>query len=539
MDRLAKQRRNYSKGGCRECKRRKIKCDEAKPACMRCTRMLKDCLYPNPGETVLRMLTSQLQLLGLYQKGLSIRQYQPKPDKRERDDDAKALFLTLPILILLNEPEPFVFSEQDVEQLAAHLAQIIHTLYAPEAPHDHVDLAQAPRQPLPLLPAHNQPMELVSLLPLEKPFFLEVYYNFSSLVLPWGRWDGLGYTNPLRDLLVLYLAREPIVRAAMIGVGANAYWKRLQDPAARQASHAYLHACVELIETLLRTRLADVETLLLTSLFLTVSSASTPHQDWRSHMEGARDILIKTARARKTHVHAQGLKTFIVCKFWYITIEVLAGISLKRGGTLAPDEIDLVLTYSDDEIKVLTEFGLIHPEGWQILSGYNLSLFYLYRDLIKHLRAPELDYKEALRLLQGFHAEFGRVFLSPDGLVLKDGPYVDHGRLWLDVSHQMYTHAAVATVLVQFYNVAWLLLRIQQICSHIISLVDGVELRQLPLQHLPLMVQWPLWLALKHVEDSELREKGRGVLRVCLKLGLALATVALLGHESEMDFFIF
>ncbi|KAI5949034.1 hypothetical protein KGF57_004996 [Candida theae] len=47
-------KRGYSRGGCRECKRRKRKCDETKPFCSECTRLGKDCCYPTVGEKVLR-----------------------------------------------------------------------------------------------------------------------------------------------------------------------------------------------------------------------------------------------------------------------------------------------------------------------------------------------------------------------------------------------------------------------------------------------------------------------------------------------------
>lgn len=36
----------YSRGGCAECRRRKIKCDELKPYCHNCTRLNKLCVYP-------------------------------------------------------------------------------------------------------------------------------------------------------------------------------------------------------------------------------------------------------------------------------------------------------------------------------------------------------------------------------------------------------------------------------------------------------------------------------------------------------------
>lgn len=39
------KKRKYSRAGCEECKRRKMKCDEVKPFCNNCTRLSKSCVY--------------------------------------------------------------------------------------------------------------------------------------------------------------------------------------------------------------------------------------------------------------------------------------------------------------------------------------------------------------------------------------------------------------------------------------------------------------------------------------------------------------
>ncbi|KAI5968051.1 uncharacterized protein KGF55_000035 [Candida pseudojiufengensis] len=41
------KKRKYSRLGCAECKRRKIKCDELKPSCFNCSRLQKICQYPS------------------------------------------------------------------------------------------------------------------------------------------------------------------------------------------------------------------------------------------------------------------------------------------------------------------------------------------------------------------------------------------------------------------------------------------------------------------------------------------------------------
>lgn len=54
------QKRSYSRGGCKECKRRKIRCPENKPSCSTCLRLGKECSYPLPGEKVLRVSKKML-----------------------------------------------------------------------------------------------------------------------------------------------------------------------------------------------------------------------------------------------------------------------------------------------------------------------------------------------------------------------------------------------------------------------------------------------------------------------------------------------
>ena len=44
-DKPSIKKRKYSRGGCMECKRRKMKCDEGKPFCFNCSRLKKECIY--------------------------------------------------------------------------------------------------------------------------------------------------------------------------------------------------------------------------------------------------------------------------------------------------------------------------------------------------------------------------------------------------------------------------------------------------------------------------------------------------------------
>ncbi|KAK6463021.1 fungal-specific transcription factor domain-containing protein [Scheffersomyces coipomensis] len=96
-DKNKDSKRDYSRGGCRECKRRKIKCDESKPFCMQCSRLQKSCSYPKAGEKVLRVSKRYLEIHSgeppapIPPKPLTIQVYQGPADFHKRKGKIRAL----------------------------------------------------------------------------------------------------------------------------------------------------------------------------------------------------------------------------------------------------------------------------------------------------------------------------------------------------------------------------------------------------------------------------------------------------------------
>ncbi|KAI5961425.1 uncharacterized protein KGF55_004048 [Candida pseudojiufengensis] len=83
------KKRTYSFFGCRECKRRKIKCNEGKPSCFECTRLNKQCSYPKIGEKVKRISKKELQnnVESTTTKPLNILMYNGPNKKKKKSDD--------------------------------------------------------------------------------------------------------------------------------------------------------------------------------------------------------------------------------------------------------------------------------------------------------------------------------------------------------------------------------------------------------------------------------------------------------------------
>ncbi|KAK6464287.1 hypothetical protein DFJ63DRAFT_317639 [Scheffersomyces coipomensis] len=86
------KKRKYSRGGCIECKRRKMKCDEAKPFCHNCTRLKKSCNYPPKQQFRFESISNNNNGVkngsttttkpGINNNSFELRTYNPNPQSR-------------------------------------------------------------------------------------------------------------------------------------------------------------------------------------------------------------------------------------------------------------------------------------------------------------------------------------------------------------------------------------------------------------------------------------------------------------------------
>lgn len=76
------KKRKYSRKGCQECKRRKIKCDEALPECHNCTRLNKRCSYDQGAMPSQTTPTSTLPNPTTYDMDLRLKFYEPRTDEK-------------------------------------------------------------------------------------------------------------------------------------------------------------------------------------------------------------------------------------------------------------------------------------------------------------------------------------------------------------------------------------------------------------------------------------------------------------------------
>ena len=77
----------------------------------------------------------------------------------------------------------------------------------------------------------------------EKRYLAEFYHEFASQILPFGAFDKISgtYYNPVRDVILIYAAKEPFLLSAILSQGAKLSFKKHQNsPTMTIMGHIYL-----------------------------------------------------------------------------------------------------------------------------------------------------------------------------------------------------------------------------------------------------------------------------------------------------------
>lgn len=376
--------------------------------------------------------------------------------------------------------------------------------------------------------------------PEERQFLQEFYLEFANIILPFNAYDRplQAYFNPVRDILLKCASKEPFLLAAIMAQGARSSLAKSSNADEEEAYYQYLLRCLKLLGPALghassKNGLAltsNIEAVLLTVLLLTSSNAANAKQNWRPHLKGAKDLLLKHTTNRS---NVRNSKVLIFCKYWFMSFEILAGLGLTRGGTIHLEaELDLLLNLQDQfELQTLIDLGIVLPNGFNLIVGFHCELIHPLRDLVKLLNKVRqnkfyvrLETSEYVRLLAEFHRQLNVTFINkkaifdinelpekviPDGHLLEavtvdSKPFVIS---WMDTSQQLYCLAATLTLLTEFLQLPYSSPQVQELTYRMTMLLSCIIPRvnsPLFIKYSTLMIQWPLLVAgLNCVRDSD------------------------------------
>lgn len=369
----------------------------------------------------------------------------------------------------------------------------------------------------------------------ERLYLEEFYHDFSNFILPFNSFDSkmLKFYNPARDILLYYASSASFLRAAILAQGAKICFKKNHFPEDENAYCGYLSLCLRLLEpAVIKSNdwkdcdvlTSTIEATLLTILLLTSCDASDEKEDWRLHLRGAKDLLLKFSSFDREKINGSSVsKTLIFCKFWFISVEVLAGLSARRGGTLQSDrEMDLILAPGSSlERNVLKEMGILWDNGFISLCGYHISNIPCLRELIKILnrirsnRGNLCGIFELLKLLSELYKQSELVFFIKEGICKESefkGKDIPEGHLfsnetmneekyiisWMDISHLSYVFASILMILRKVFYISYDSSYVQTITTKLLSLIMFLEKNERFPQAIRVsmvILQWPMLVA--------------------------------------------
>lgn len=290
-------KRDYSRGGCRECKRRKIKCNEAKPDCSECTRLGKECSYPAFGEKVIR---GSKKIIDVKKDSLPVQEPQKKktirtvqmymgpdqPKKKMKWDKTSLTSLDKNISVndhiveevqnnnlpqsnlhevieslsyqesskVIPDLQEFVspstllpndvYNNDDLNLLAADLNNIVNDIMFSSNIVQPIDYQLDFFNPVIETASHLEdipksiPYDYIKLkTDDERRYMTQFYEDFALQILPFGADDKeswMLYRNPFRDVIMKYAARETFLLAAILSQGARLASELQDDEKSRQ-----------------------------------------------------------------------------------------------------------------------------------------------------------------------------------------------------------------------------------------------------------------------------------------------------------------
>ncbi|ANB12002.1 Lys14p [Sugiyamaella lignohabitans] len=374
---------------------------------------------------------------------------------------------------------------------------------------------------------HNVPVDYIKVSPKHQPYLNEFYHWFAKVILPFSaHFNGVDL-NPVRDVLLTYAARERYLLLALLACGATSSHKKTSLAADELAYGEYLTTCIQSLEPIFNvetTLVSKIESILLTVLVLTSDHASSSNQNWRAHLQGAKELLLKyTSQSKQSHV-------LFLCKSWYSSIELLAALGAPNGGTLRSDrELELLISPDNPvEMKSLTQLHLYGPNGFSLLHGYSKQLVTLIRDMVKLLHKTRpwnddrkslpsgadnrsmdlISYKEVLRVLSGLYQQLDYTVGDPsplNGLSSEAVEIVKQNNkqvsiCWYDVSNKSYTLAALITMFTSVQGLSKHSPIVQGAVKELLSLVNFLDGRVE--SYGTFMLQLPMFVAGYNVIDD-------------------------------------
>lgn len=402
-------KRKYSRNGCTECKRRRMKCDETKPTCWQCARLNRECIYILNAKNKKRKPkdpnSKRVQRTGGDNKKEDTVSSTKINQNADKDVIGDMQVLELPNVIAASNMDGY-----DANLLIQNLNDMVSMkLNDSFLLNEELKDFQLPDLDIPeLMPQSKAPVSTVPISFLVNNVitfntklssfnlggvhdkYLEVFfYDCLDSIAPFFQNQG----NPLRDIILSFARNESYLLSATLAVGASIAHRSSNKLEDEKNYCAYLSHCLSLLSEQFQNEsnvVNKIEPITLTVIMLAWDCINAMNSQWRSHLKGVTDLFKKINSGNSS-------KVMNVAKCWFKVMETFASISTVLGGSLTDEQdLDLIFNPVDyqyvDSLKFLNIMTPLNE--FNLLRGHKEDFDLVIKEVIKALNAIRFSGKE-------------------------------------------------------------------------------------------------------------------------------------------------
>lgn len=401
-------KRKYSRNGCLECKRRRMKCDEGKPTCWQCARLNRKCVY------ILNPKNKKRKPRKPKSAGACATCTEDGDEKGKVKNDATMKSETNFSLnshvndSLVNSGLPNLIPAGSINAMDANLLiqnlndivsmKLNDSLVSDELKDLEFNDLDLPDLNFPMLNTasefssvpisflvdntitFNTSLESFKLGGLHDKYLRTFYHDCLDSITPFFQ----DQNNPLRDILLSFGRNEPYLLSAILAVGASIVHRKSNKMEDEKAYCGYLSHCLQLLGDQFKNEtnvINKLEPIILTVILLTWDCIYTMNSQWRSHLKGITELFKKINSGNSS-------KVLNVAKCWFKVMETFASISTVLGGALVEEtDLDAIFDpYDFQYVESLKSLNITTSlNEFNLLRGHNEEFDLVIKEVFKSL----------------------------------------------------------------------------------------------------------------------------------------------------------
>lgn len=415
-------KRKYSRNGCTECKRRRMKCDETKPTCWQCARLNRECVYilnaknkkrkprearnkSTEGNNRKSAAQSNSSIPSAAVAAAAAAAADANTNNLEKDMIDNMQVLELPNVISASNMDGYdanllIQNLNDMVSMKLNdsfsLNESLKDFHLPDL--DIPELMPQSKSSVNSVPisflvnnviTFNTKLSSFQLGGVHDKYLEVFFYDCLDSIAPFFQNQG----NPLRDIILSFARNESYLLSVTLAVGASIAHRKSSKLEDERNYCAYLSHCLSLLGEQFQNEsnvIHKIEPITLTVIMLAWDCINAMNSQWRSHLKGVTDLFKKINSGNSS-------KVMNVAKCWFKVMETFASISTVLGGSLTEEhDMDLIFNPQDfqyvDSLKFLNIMTPLNE--FNLLRGHKEDFDLVIKEVIKALNAIRDQGKE-------------------------------------------------------------------------------------------------------------------------------------------------